>query len=223
MIKHVIRHIIETNRQYVGEDHAREYRDSLDHQTPEITLVTCADSRISSDTIYRDTINHVFVIRNVGNQFLTAAGSVDYGVRALKTPLLVFLAHSGCGAVAGAIDGCGCDTPALNRELLQLREGLAEMGETYDPDDPHRLDRYIALNLDFQVKTAMDHYADLVASGKLDIFGLVLDVHQCIGDGCGAIYIANINGVRGRKAMASDSMLDDIRRDLVERVLLPFR
>ena len=52
--------------------------------------------------MFDTTPGELFVIRNAGNTaFTEAIASVEYGVSVLKTPLLMVMGHSGCGAVDG--------------------------------------------------------------------------------------------------------------------------
>ncbi|MCL2208422.1 MAG: carbonic anhydrase [Fibromonadales bacterium] len=48
----------------------------------------------------------IFVIRNAGNiADSTVLGSIEYAVEHLKSPLVVVVGHSHCGAVTGAVSG----------------------------------------------------------------------------------------------------------------------
>jgi cyclic pyranopterin phosphate synthase len=74
-------------------------------QHPWATVLTCSDSRVSPSWVFDTTPGELFVIRNAGNSaFDEAMASVEYGVSVLKTPLLMVMGHSGCGAVTAAMD-----------------------------------------------------------------------------------------------------------------------
>ena len=63
----------------------------------------------------------MFSIRNIGNQIVTSEGSVDYGVRVLKTPYLMVVGHSGCGAIKAAHKGKKTKIAGIDKELLCAR------------------------------------------------------------------------------------------------------
>jgi carbonic anhydrase len=99
----VIAEVFKTNDAFVrgrGEDY---FKSHLEVQRPEITLLTCSDSRVQPSILSEEMIDKVFVIRNIGNQLENSAGSVDYGIFHLQTPLLMVLGHVNCGAVRAFI------------------------------------------------------------------------------------------------------------------------
>ncbi len=69
-------------------------------QHPFVTVLSCADSRVPVEYIFDQGIGDTFVLRVAGNVCGTnEAGTIEYGVEHLKTPLLVVMGHSACGAV----------------------------------------------------------------------------------------------------------------------------
>ena len=93
-------------------------------QHPWATVLTCSDSRVSPSWVFDTTPGELFVIRNAGNTaFTEAIASVEYGVSVLKTPLLMVMGHSGCGAVTAAMDTNPL-TPSLDRLIQPIRENI---------------------------------------------------------------------------------------------------
>jgi carbonic anhydrase len=76
------------------------------HQAPWATIVSCADSRVPPELIFGGHgVGELFVARNAGNLVDTATlGTIQYGAAVLGSPLIVVLAHTGCGAVKAACD-----------------------------------------------------------------------------------------------------------------------
>ena len=94
-------------------------------QHPWATVLTCSDSRVSPNWVFDTTPGELFVIRNAGNTaFTEAIASVEYGVSVLKTPLLMVMGHSGCGAVTAAM-GTNPLTPSLDRLIQPIRENIS--------------------------------------------------------------------------------------------------
>jgi carbonic anhydrase len=75
-------------------------------QAPWATIISCADSRVPPELIFGGHgVGELFVARNAGNLADTATlGTVEYGAAVLGSPLIVVLAHTGCGAVKAACD-----------------------------------------------------------------------------------------------------------------------
>ena len=101
-------------------------------QHPWATVLTCSDSRVSPSWVFDTTPGELFVIRNAGNSaFDEAMASVEYSVSILKTPLLMVMGHSGCGAVTAAMNANPL-TPSLDRLIQPIREnisGSSDLGE----------------------------------------------------------------------------------------------
>jgi carbonic anhydrase len=75
-------------------------------QHPFVTVLTCADSRLPVERIFDRGVGDVFVVRVAGNVAGTSeSGTIEYGLGHLKTPLLVVMGHTKCGAVAAAASG----------------------------------------------------------------------------------------------------------------------
>lgn len=74
-------------------------------QQPFATIITCADSRVPPEAIFGACMGDLFVCRNAGNLVDDyVLGSVEYAVEHLKTPIIVIMGHTGCGAVQSTLD-----------------------------------------------------------------------------------------------------------------------
>jgi carbonic anhydrase len=75
------------------------------------TIITCSDSRVPVDLIFDAGVMDLFVIQIAGNVVDTdEAGSIEYGLAHVNTPVLVVLGHTQCGAVTAvtnAVQGHG--------------------------------------------------------------------------------------------------------------------
>ena len=177
---------------YFKETHPREYFESFSYeQKPYITLVTCSDSRVPLTALMPDTSNKVFSIHNIGNQILSTEGSVDYGIYRLKTPLLLFLGHSDCGAIKAYLQGFDEETYGIKHELDFLQPIIREYTAIKDFEKLHS--HVIEKNLDYQVNIAYKKYKDLIISGKLTIMAGFYDFKGEYGKGVGDIVIVNVN------------------------------
>jgi carbonic anhydrase len=73
-------------------------------QSPMAVVITCSDSRVAPEILFRQGLGELFVIRNAGNTVDTVAmGSIEYAVAELGVPLVVVLGHERCGAVGAAV------------------------------------------------------------------------------------------------------------------------
>ncbi len=191
IISDIVAQIILGNN-YFTQTHPREYFEGFSlEQKPYITLVTCSDSRVPLNALMPDTSNKVFSIQNIGNQILSTEGSVDYGIYHLKTPLLLFLGHSDCGAIKAYLDGFEKESYGIKHELDFLQPIIRENQQCNDLENLQC--RVIEKNIDYQVNIAFKKYKDLVQNGELTIMGGFYDFRGEYGKGQGDIVIVNVN------------------------------
>ncbi len=97
---------VEDNRVYPNQDDDRLNVTSEKGQFPYATVIACSDSRVPVEHIFDAGIGDIFVIRVAGNVVdIDEAGSIEYGVHHLHTPVLVVLGHTHCGAVTAVCRG----------------------------------------------------------------------------------------------------------------------
>ena len=79
--------------------------DTSKGQYPFATILSCIDSRVSSELIFDQGIGDVFSARIAGN-FVNKdiLGSMEFACKLAGTKLIVVLGHTACGAVKGACD-----------------------------------------------------------------------------------------------------------------------
>lgn len=90
------------------------------------TLLSCSDSRVPVEYIFDAGVMDVFVVRVAGNVCgESEAASIEYGLAHVKTPVLVVLGHSQCGAVAAAFGKVqGKEGHQLERNIPPLVERI---------------------------------------------------------------------------------------------------
>lgn len=167
-----------------GPQHFAPFRDG---QKPRATLVTCSDSRVQSPALSAMPENELFTIRDIGNQIETAEGSVEYGVEHLKTPVLLILGHTGCGAVKAALEGAEAG-PAVAHELATIH--IAKKRKA----DPVAWAEGVIEHVHGEVAVALRLFAEQVRDGRLTVVGVVYDFRDDLGHGAGKLVVVNVNG-----------------------------
>jgi carbonic anhydrase len=73
-------------------------------QNPYACVLSCADSRVSPELCFDEARGDLFVARVAGNFVNTdILASLEYAVAVLKSPLILVLGHTSCGAIDAAI------------------------------------------------------------------------------------------------------------------------
>ena len=198
----ILQEIVRDNGAFVKSHSAKDFAALLTSQSPRATLVMCSDSRVHTQAFDKTPDGDLFIIRNIGNQFETAQGSIEYGVHHLHTPLLMVVGHVGCGAVKAAMGDYKSLEAPIKRELDTLKVPAAK-GDNFDQQWLSN----VKLNVDAQVEDAMKYFAAEVKAGKLAVVGAVYDFRNDFKQGNGKLVVTNINGEKDAEKIKRSPLL----------------
>jgi len=137
-LKHGNERFVQNDRTYPNQDKERIDLTSEKGQYPYATVIACSDSRVPVEHLFDAGIGDIFVIRVAGNVIdIDEAGSIEYGVDHLHTPVLVVLGHSGCGAVTAVCRGDEVhgNIPKLVDNIVPaVNKAKHEHGEEFNPE-----------------------------------------------------------------------------------------
>jgi carbonic anhydrase len=89
------------------------------------TVLSCSDSRVPVELIFDAGIMDLFVVRVAGNVCNTdEIGSIEYGLAHVKTPVLVILGHTRCGAVTAVSEAVAGHGHKLERNIPPLVDSI---------------------------------------------------------------------------------------------------
>ncbi|PWU07084.1 MAG: carbonic anhydrase [Verrucomicrobia bacterium] len=192
--------IIAVNNEFVATRDLQDFQSYLETQTPAATIIMCSDSRVQPTSLHDDPKGRLFTIRNIGNQIDSNEGSVDYGVMVLKTPLLLILGHTGCGAVAAAM-----------KENVEVPSTIKKELSTIDVGGAKDEKEAIVNNVNNQIKTALEKYSDLIKKKDLYVVGGIYDIHNIFGQGYGALIFVNVNGEVDSNAIRNSELFKEVK------------
>jgi carbonic anhydrase len=161
-------------------DRERMQAVAADGQTPFATIITCSDSRVPIERVFDRGVGDLFVVRVAGNRAgASEAGTVEYGLEHLKTPLLVVMGHTKCGAVAAAASHA-----PLHGRIADLVAGIQPAVERARRLNPNADEvQLAALAVRENVwQTVFDLYKssttvrELVDKGEVKVVGAVYDI-----------------------------------------------
>jgi len=156
-------------------------------QSPEALFITCADSRIDTAMITHTEPGELFVCRNAGNIVPPHAdntdgldASIEYALSALKIPNIVICGHSGCGAMAGAMNPEGLDSlPKVKDWLSHSKEAVDKVHAIgADKTADEKMDMLIEQNVLLQIQHLKTHpsVAAALAEKRTEIHGWVYNI-----------------------------------------------
>ncbi|MBU1139136.1 MAG: carbonic anhydrase [Proteobacteria bacterium] len=149
------------------------------------TVIACSDSRVPVEILFDAGVMDIFVIRVAGNVIdVDEAGSIEYGLAHVNTPVLVVLGHTQCGAVTavtGVVQGHG---HALERNIPPLVDNIipaVKKAITDNPDVqgadviPFGIEENIWQGIE-DLFMSSPSSRDMVKSGKVKVVGAIYDV-----------------------------------------------
>ncbi|MFO0836366.1 MAG: carbonic anhydrase [Phycisphaerales bacterium] len=149
-------------------------------QKPFVTVLTCADSRLPVERLFDRGVGDVFVVRVAGNVAGDSeTGTIEYGVGHLKTPLLVVMGHTKCGAVAAAASGA-----EVHGHVADLVSQITPAVDRAKRANPNLTGADLAAasvkenvwQTVFQLFKNSPEFLEAVQSGKLKVVGAVCDI-----------------------------------------------
>lgn len=107
-------------------------------QNPKAIVLSCVDSRVPPEHVFRQGLGDIFVARIAGNVPMSGMiASVEYAVEHLHTPVLVVMGHGSCGAVKATVDQLGAPgglTPDLQALVNEIMPAVLE-ARSHHPAD----------------------------------------------------------------------------------------
>ena len=103
--------------------HDAEYRrQTAKYQHPFAVILCCSDSRVCPEFIFDQRAGCIFEIRNAGNVVdEDVLASFEYAVEHLHVPLILVLAHKGCGAIEAV---CEAGDKPLHDHLKEFQKHM---------------------------------------------------------------------------------------------------
>ncbi|AOW21306.1 carbonic anhydrase family protein [Urechidicola croceus] len=159
--------------------------DTSKGQFPFATILSCIDSRVSSELIFDQGIGDIFSARVAGN-FVNEdiLGSMEFACKLAGTNLVVVLGHTSCGAVKGACD---------DAKLGNLTSMLAKIKPAVDAvEEPKDASLRNSKNIDFvntvaaknvqltieNIRKDSEVLAEMEKKGEIKIVGAMYDINS---------------------------------------------
>ncbi len=149
------------------------------------TVITCSDSRVPVEILFDAGVMDIFVIRVAGNVIdVDEAGSIEYGLAHVNTPVFVVLGHTQCGAVTAvtaAVQGHGhaLETnipPLVDNIIPAVKSAMAAHSDIKGKDIiPHAIEENVYVGIeDLFMRSAASR--NLVKAGKVKVVGAIYEV-----------------------------------------------
>ena len=178
-----------TQKNVVDRDLLQQVKETSKGQYPHSTILSCIDSRVSSELIFDQGIGDIFSARIAGN-FVNEdiLGSMEFACKLAGTKLLVVLGHTACGAVKGA-----CDHARLGNLTALIKKIEPAVAAVINPKDEalrnsENIDfvnevakKNVLMTLD-NIRVNSEVLAEMEQKGEIKIIGGMYNINTGIVD-----------------------------------------
>lgn len=167
----------------VERDLLGQVKDTSTGQYPFATILSCIDSRVSSELIFDQGIGDIFSVRIAGN-FVNEdiLGSMEFACKLAGTKAIVVLGHTACGAVKGACDDAKLGNltaliskikPAVNAVAEPTDAGLRNSGNIDFVNNV--AEKNVSMTID-NIRTESPVLKEMEDNGEIKIVGAMYDI-----------------------------------------------
>ncbi|MEK9612771.1 MAG: carbonic anhydrase family protein [Flavobacteriaceae bacterium] len=173
-----------TQQKELNRDLLLQVKQTSTGQYPFATVLSCIDSRVSSELIFDQGIGDIFSVRIAGN-FVNEdiLGSMEFACKLAGTKLVLVLGHTACGAVKGA-----CDHARLGNLTALINKIEPAVKAVSEPEDESLRN---SSNIDFvnavaqknvqmtidNIRSSSEVLAEMEQNGEIKIMGGMYDIH----------------------------------------------
>ena len=158
-----------------------QVNETREGQFPFATLLSCIDSRTSSELIFDQGLGDVFSVRVAGNVLCEPVlGSIEFACKVAGSKLVVVLGHTNCGAIKGA-----CDNVQLGNlsHLLNLIQPAVYFERTVTENRTAKNPEFVNLVARIQVYRCVEGIIErspvlrgMIETGEVGLIGAMYDV-----------------------------------------------
>ena len=161
-----------------------QVKDTSSGQYPFATILSCIDSRVSSELIFDQGIGDIFSVRIAGN-FVNEdiLGSMEFACKLAGTRLVIVLGHTACGAVKGACDDAKLGN--LTNMLAKIKPAVTAVTSPEDislrnSSNSEFVNNVSAKNIELTIDRILKEssiLAEMHSNGEIKIVGAMYNVH----------------------------------------------
>jgi carbonic anhydrase len=156
-------------------------RETANDQSPFAIILSCIDSRTSSEIIFDQSIGDIFSVRIAGNIVNEdILGSMEFACHLAGAKIIAVIGHTKCGAIKGACDNVELgNLTTLIHKIKPAVEGEGSVTENRNSKNGAFVEKVSAINVKLTVKNIMEKspiLREMINSGKISIVGGMYDI-----------------------------------------------
>jgi carbonic anhydrase len=162
-----------------------QVNDTSEGQFPFATILSCIDSRVSSELVFDQGLGDIFSVRIAGN-FANEdiLGSMEFACKLAGTKLVLVLGHTACGAIKGACDDAKLGN--LTNMLAKIKPAVKavtspENTSLRNSSNIEFVNNVAAKNVHLTIDRIVNEsevLAEMQKNGEIKIVGGMYDIHS---------------------------------------------
>lgn len=159
----------------------QQANETSDGQHPFAVILSCIDSRTSTELIFDQGLGDIFSVRIAGNIINEdILGSMEFACKVAGSKIIVVLGHTKCGAVKGACDHVemGNLTALLSKLQPAVYDEKSEQVNRTSSNDEF-VEKVSQINVKRTVKAIIERshiLYDMIVKGEIGIIGGMHDI-----------------------------------------------
>jgi carbonic anhydrase len=168
------------NNQQTDRDLLQQVKETAGGQYPFAVVLSCIDSRTSSELIFDQGFGDIFNARVAGNIVNEdILGSMEFACKVAGSKLIVVLGHTSCGAIKGACDHVELgNLTGLIKKIEPSVEAVNYNGERSSKNSEfvEMVAQDNVLRMVEEIKDKSSILKDMIENGEIGIAGAMYDV-----------------------------------------------
>lgn len=161
----------------------QQLNETYDGQYPFAVVLSCIDSRASSELIFDQGLGDLFSIRIAGNILNDdIIGSMEFACKVSGAKIIVVVGHSRCGAIKGACDDV--QLGKLTDLLAKIKPVVEKVRDPEATDQNSKNEEFVSkvaeanvFNVIEEIKGRSEILREMLEQKQIGIVGAMYDLH----------------------------------------------
>ena len=169
------------NNNKLSRNLLQQVNETAGGQYPFAVVLSCIDSRTSTELIFDQGLGDLFSVRIAGNIVNDdILGSMEFGCKVAGAKLIVVLGHTKCGAIKGACDHVEMgNLTGLLSKIKPAVDAEVTVNENRTSSNANFVENVAALNVKESVKLISERsliLREMIEKGEINIVGGIHDI-----------------------------------------------
>ena len=159
----------------------QQVNETSEGQFPFAIILSCIDSRVSSELVFDQGLGDIFSVRIAGN-FVNEdiLGSMEFACKIAGSKLIIVLGHTKCGAIKGACDDAKLgNLTTLISKIKPAVEAVIEPSKNRNSSNSEFVEKVSQKNVEMTVANIFNQSSvlkEMYDNGEIDIAGAMYSV-----------------------------------------------